>query len=146
MVTNPGAERATVQVQVLGLQGPFAPAGAETVEVAPESTAAVDLAPGLPGEAGAIKLTSDQPVTGAVVSTSRRAAPRTDLAVQSAAPPLVRTGVSAVATTTAGSSELILSNGGTTTPRSPSRCSAMTASACAPRTCCSVRTAPPPGG
>ena len=84
---------------MLGLQGPYAPTGAETVEVAPESSATVDLAPGLAGEAGAVKLTSDQPVTGAVVSTSRRSGAQADLAIQSAAAPLVRTGVSAVATT-----------------------------------------------
>ncbi|HEY5822138.1 MAG TPA: DUF5719 family protein [Propionibacteriaceae bacterium] len=110
VVANPGTDRATVQVQILGLQGPLAPAGAETLEVAPESTASVDLAPGLLGEAGAVKLTSDQPVTASVVSTSKRAAATPDFAVQSAAPPLVRTGVSALATTNAGSTELVLSN------------------------------------
>ena len=113
VVTNPNADRASVQVQVLGLQGPFAPAGAETLDLAPESTATVDLATGLLGEAGAVKLISDEPVTGAVVSTSRRSGAEEDLAIQSAAAPLVRTGVSAVATTDAGSSELILSNSGT---------------------------------
>lgn len=110
VVANPGTDRAAVAVQVLGLQGPLAPAGAETIEVAPESTASVDLAPGLLGEVGAVKLTSDQPVTASVVSTSKRAGATPDFAVQSAAPPLVRTGVSALATTNAGAAELILSN------------------------------------
>jgi hypothetical protein len=100
-------------VVIPGLQGPFAPAGAETLDLAPESSATVNLAPGLLGEAAAVKLISDQPVTGAVVSTSRRTAAQEDLAVQSAAAPLVRTGVSAVATTNVASSELILSNSGT---------------------------------
>lgn len=113
VVTNPNASRANVQVQVLGPQGPFAPAGAETLELAPESSAMVDLAPGLLGDSGAVKLISDQPVTGSVISTSRRSGAQEDLAVQSAAAPLVRTGVSAVATTGAGSSELILSSSGT---------------------------------
>lgn len=113
-VTNPGPGRATVQVRVLGLQGPVAPLGAESVEVGPESTKSVDLAPGLAGEAGAIELTSDQPVTASVVSSSRRIGAGSDLAVQSAAAPLIRTGVSALATTDAGASELMVSNGGDT--------------------------------
>ena len=98
---------------MLGLQGPYAPSGAETVELAPESTGTLDLATGLAGEAGTVKLISDQPVTGAVISTSERASAQPDLAVQSAAGPLVRTGVSALATTRAGDSELVLSNSGT---------------------------------
>lgn len=112
VVTNPGTQRATVQVQVLGLQGAFTPTGAATVEIAPESTATLDLAPGLAGEAGGVKLSSDQPVTGSVVSTTRRDQATSDLAVQSAAAPLVRTGVSALATTSTADAELVLSNGG----------------------------------
>ena len=114
VVTNPNEARATVQVQILGLQGPYAPTGAEIVELAPESTATVDLVTGLAGESGTVKLTSDQPVTGAVISTSERESAQPDLSVQSAAGPLIRTGVSALATTrAAGDSELILSNSGT---------------------------------
>jgi hypothetical protein len=111
LVTNPGASRATVQVQILGLQGPYAPTGAESVEVPPESTASVDLATGLAGESGAVQLTSDLPVTGAVVSGSQRTGAVTDLAVQSAAVPLVHTGVAAFATVGSTDADLILSNG-----------------------------------
>ena len=111
-MTNPNAGRASVGVQVLGLQGPYAPAGAEMLDLAPETSATVELAGGLLGEAGTVKLTSDLPVTGAVISTSRRAAAQADLAIQSATGPLVRTGVSAVATTGSTTSELILSNSG----------------------------------
>jgi hypothetical protein len=114
VVTNPGPVRASVSVSVLGLQGPFAPSGAETLEVGAESSATVDLAEGLAGEAATIELTSDQPVTGAVVASSRRSGAQADLAVQSGAAPLVRTGVSALATTRAGEGELVLSNTGTT--------------------------------
>ncbi len=110
LVTNPGSSRATVQVQVLGLQGAYAPAGAAAVEVPAESTASVDLAPGLAREPGAVKLVSDLPVTGAVLSASRRTGAISDLAVQSAAPPLVHDGVAALATTSAGESDLVLSN------------------------------------
>jgi hypothetical protein len=112
MITNPNNARAAVAVQVLGLQGPYAPSGAASVDVPAESTASVNLEPGLAGEAGSIKLTSDVPVTGAVVSSSRRAGARTDLAVQSAAVPLTGSGVSAVATRDIVDSELIISNAG----------------------------------
>jgi hypothetical protein len=112
VVTNPSANRATISVEVLGLQGPYVPAGADRMEIQPESSATVDLAPGLAGEAGTVRLTSDQPVTGAVISTSQRTDAQPDLAVQSAAVPLVRTGVSALATAENVDAELSLSNGG----------------------------------
>ena len=114
VVTNPGLERASVTVQVLGLQGPYAPVGAETVTVPPESSAAVDLAPGLAGEAGTVKLVSDQPVVGAVISSSERSGAQPDIAIQSSAAQLVRTGVSALAVARSGHSELVLSNAGPT--------------------------------
>lgn len=114
LITNPGMDRATVAVQVLTVGGPVVPSGAASVEVGPESTVSVDLAPGLAGAAGAVKLTSDQPVTGAVTSASTRTGAVSDFAVQSAAAPLVRTGVSALATVTGVQAELIFSNGGDT--------------------------------
>jgi len=112
VVTNPNNSRATVAVQVLGFQGPYAPSGAASVEVPPEGTASVNLEPGLAGEAAGIKLTSDVPVTGAVIATSRRGGKGTDLAVQYATAPLIGTGVSTLATTNIAESELIISNGG----------------------------------
>ena len=110
-VTNPGTVRAAVTISALGVQGAFAPAGAETLDLEPESTAEVDLTAGLAGEPGAIKLTSDQPVTGAVLSTARRDSAQGDIAIQSAAIPLVRDGVSAIATASRTDSDLILTNG-----------------------------------
>ena len=112
VVTNPNNSRATVDVHVLGFQGPYTPSGAGSVDVPPEGTATVNLQPGLAGEAAGIKLTSDVPVTGAVVSTSRRSGAGSDLAVQSAAAPLIGSGVSALATTNLADTELIISNGG----------------------------------
>ena len=112
-VVNPGTQRATVSVEVLGLSGAFGPAGADSLEVSPESTATVALETGLAGESASIRLRSDVPVSGAVVSTSSRAGAGPDLAVQPATPSLVRHGVSAVATTTGSTaSELVLSNAG----------------------------------
>ncbi|HMI35859.1 MAG TPA: DUF5719 family protein, partial [Propionibacteriaceae bacterium] len=72
VVTNPGATRANVAVQVLGFQGPYEPSGATSLDVPPESTATVSLKEGLVGQAGSIKLASNVPVTGAVISTSQR--------------------------------------------------------------------------
>jgi hypothetical protein len=112
VVTNPGNSRATVDVQVLGFQGPYEPSGAETLEVSPESTATVSLEKGLGRAAGSIKLTSNVPVTGAVISTSQRRGAATDLAIQSAAVPLIGSGVSALATSNSAESELIVSNAG----------------------------------
>ena len=111
VVTNPGAIRASVAVQVLGFQGAYEPSGAESLDVPPESTATVNLEKGLAGQAASIKLTSDMAVTGAVNSTSGRGA-GTDLAIQSAVVPLIRTGVSAIATSNIAVSELIVSNSG----------------------------------
>jgi hypothetical protein len=112
MITNPNDSRTTVAVQVLGLQGPYAPSEAASADVPAESTASVNLEPGLAGEAASVKLTSDVPVTGAVVSSSRRSGAQTDLAVQSAAVPLTGSGVSALATSNIADTELILSNAG----------------------------------
>lgn len=114
-VVNPGATRATVQVEVLGLSGAFTPAGAASLDVAPESTATVELTAGLAGDSGSVRLRSDQPVSASVVSNSSRDGAVPDLAVQSAQSPLVRQGVSALATTTGSTdSDLVLSNGGDT--------------------------------
>jgi hypothetical protein len=112
VVTNPSASRTSVAVQVLGLQGPYEPSGAASLDVPPESTATANLEEGLAGEASSIKLTSNVPVTGAVISTSRRSGPGSDVAIQSAAAPLIRTGVSALATSNIADSQLIVSNSG----------------------------------
>jgi hypothetical protein len=114
VVTNPGELRTTVTVSVLGLQGPFAPVGAETLDLAPQSSGTVALAEGLAGTGSGVALSSDQPVTAAVVSTSARGDAQPDLAVQPASPALVRTGVSAVATTRDVDAELVVSNAATT--------------------------------
>lgn len=114
VVTNPGELRTTVSVSVLGLQGPFAPVGAETLELGPQSSGTLALADGLAGTGSGVALTSEQPVTAAVVSTSARTDAKPDIAVQPAAPALVRTGVSAVASTRNTDAELVVSNAATT--------------------------------
>jgi hypothetical protein len=111
-VVNPGEARASVKVQVMGLQGLFRPTGAETLEIAPESSASVELSQGLGGDAAALELSSDQPVTASVTSSSDVAGQVPDLSVQSATTPWVRNGVSALATTVSAEAELVLSNPG----------------------------------
>lgn len=112
MVANPGPDLARVDVSVLGPDGPFAPAGAATVEVPPESTAEVSVAEGLAGAAAGIQLTSDRPVTGSVVSEAIGTDALPDLAVQSASAPIVRTGVVPLVYLERTEAELVLSNGG----------------------------------
>lgn len=112
VLTNPGPERAKASIQILGLQGRYAPTGADTVEIPAEGSAAVDLEPGLAAQAGSISVTSDHPVTGTVVSASARGAASEDISFQSAANPIVGVGVAATANNSAADAELILSNPG----------------------------------
>jgi hypothetical protein len=112
VIANPGATRARVTVSVLGVAGAFAPTGAETVEVPAESTTEVSIADGLAGSAAGIQLTSDQPVTGSVISEAIGSDALPDLAVQSATAPIVRTGVVPLVHTDDTDAELVLSNGG----------------------------------
>jgi hypothetical protein len=113
-VVNPGEVRASVQVQVMGLQGLFRPTGAETVDLPPESSASVELSRGLGGDSAGLELTSDQPVTASVTSSSEVAGQVSDLSVQPATTPWVGDGVSALATTVGAEAELVLSNPGNT--------------------------------
>lgn len=112
VVANPGVERARVAVAVLGVVGPFAPTGAAVVEVPPESTAEVSVAAGLAGSAAGIQLTSDQPVTGSVLSEAIGTDALPDFAVQPAAAPIVRTGVVPLVRVEKTEAELVLSNSG----------------------------------
>lgn len=112
VVANPGSDRATVSVNVLGVDGAFAPAGAEQLEVPPESTAEISVAAGLAGAAAGIELTSDQSVTGSVLSEAIGTDALPDLAVQSATAPIVRSGVVPLVHLDKTEAELVLSNGG----------------------------------
>ncbi len=114
VVVNPGTERAEVRVEVLGIEGPFAPIGAETLVIPPETSASVGLTPGLAEQSGSIRLISTQPVTAAVHSVSSVDGARPDIAVQPAVAPVSRTGVVALAVAAGADSELTLSNGGET--------------------------------
>ncbi len=97
-VVNPGRQPTAVKIAALGQQGEFVPAGGDQLDVPAESTALVELGPGLVEQAAAIKLTSEQPVTGALRSDAPsedeggdKVVP--DFAIQAAAAPLRQVGV-----------------------------------------------------
>ena len=112
VVVNPGSERAEVSVELLGVEGPFAPAGAEQLVVQPESSTTVDLTTGLAGQAANVRLTSTRPVTAAVESISAEPEQDPDLAVQPAVIPINRAGIVALASADGVDAQFTLSNGG----------------------------------
>lgn len=109
-VVNPSPTRAHVQIEVLDAQGNHQPAGAEQLEIAPESTAEIELTEPLAGVPVAVRLNSDQPVTAAVISTSTRTDAKPDLAIQPAAAPVVQSSVAAIALVEQGLSDQIESS------------------------------------
>ncbi|TDW95555.1 hypothetical protein EV137_2898 [Kribbella pratensis] len=68
-VANPTDLQATASLTVNGPNGPFKPAGLETVQIAAGSVKTFMLDSVLHGDASAITVTSDQPVTASVRST-----------------------------------------------------------------------------
>lgn len=68
-VANPSDLQATASLTVNGPNGPFKPAGLETVQIAAGSVKTFMLDSVLHGDASAITVTSDQPVTASVRST-----------------------------------------------------------------------------
>ena len=64
--TDP-TNKAQISVEVMGESGSFAPLGLETIEIAPSRTTSVDITQALGGQASAIHLVSDRPVTATVV-------------------------------------------------------------------------------
>jgi len=67
---NPGDRDATVTLRLSTRSGNFAPAGHQTVIVRAGHTADVDLTSTLAGSPGAVLVHSDQPVTGAGISSA----------------------------------------------------------------------------
>jgi hypothetical protein len=112
VVVNPGSERAEVAVELLGIEGPFVPVGAEGLVVAPESTTTVDLTAGLGGLAGNVRIRSTRPVTAAVHALSAESGDEPDLAVSPAGRPINRAGIVPLATVDGLDSEFTLSNAG----------------------------------
>ncbi len=114
-VVNPSERRATVQVQVIGADGTYTPAGAQQLELAPLSTGELSLAEGMGGAAAGVRLTSDEPVTAAVTATSEREDADPDVAVAVASSPILRLGIAPVAYLPDAQTTLVLSNAGPAT-------------------------------
>ncbi|MGI8458480.1 MAG: DUF5719 family protein [Propionibacteriaceae bacterium] len=114
-VVNPSDRRATVSVQVVGADGSYAPAGAQQLELAPLSTGELSLAGGLAGAAAGIRVTSDEPITAAVRSTSSTTGAAPDIAIAVASAPILRLGVAPVASLPDVQTTLVLSNVGPAT-------------------------------
>jgi hypothetical protein len=84
-IVNPGDLGALVQVEVVEEGGSFVPSGLEGVRVPPESVKTVQLGKITHKKPVAVRLTSQTPVTGAVLSTTEDGA---DYAVSTASPPV----------------------------------------------------------
>lgn len=140
IIFNPGQRRADAKIQILGPDGPFAPAGAATVSVDAGSSVSVNVTGGLGKTTGAIRVVSDQPVVSAVQSV--RPAIRTatnrpekngleknglsknglakvlagngasDIAIDTAQTPITGLGIAPAAVIAGARTELEISNGG----------------------------------
>ena len=66
--TDP-TNKAQITVEIMGESGSFAPLGLETIEMAPSRATSVDITQALGGQASAVHLVSDRPVTATVVLT-----------------------------------------------------------------------------
>ena len=111
-LTNPGERTATVTIHVLSASGPIELAGSEQVEVPAGVTRTVDMAAGLAEEAGAVKLTSTQPVTAGMWLDSGGDDARRDPAYTVATAPLPADAVWPLAIGKSGSTVLQLANPG----------------------------------
>lgn len=113
VLANPGQRRSHVTVEVLGANGVFQPADNPTVDVDAQSTALVDLAGSLKGEAVTLRLTGTEPITASVTSTLTRKGAAADVATQSAAEPIRGVAIAPYAARKDLTGQLVLSNTGT---------------------------------
>lgn len=111
-LTNPGERTATVTIGVLSDSGPIELAGSEQVEVPAGTTRTVDLSAGLAEQAGALKLTSTQPVTAGMWLDSGGDDSRRDPAYTVATAPLPADAVWPLAIGKSGRTVLQLANPG----------------------------------
>ncbi|HEY3544612.1 MAG TPA: DUF5719 family protein [Propionicimonas sp.] len=111
-VTNPGERTATVTIGVLSNSGPIELAGSEQLEVPAGTTRTIDLAAGLAEQAGALKLTSTQPVTAGMWLDSGGDDARRDPAYTVATAPLSVDAIWPLAVGKSGRTVLQLANPG----------------------------------
>ncbi|HMQ66727.1 MAG TPA: DUF5719 family protein [Arachnia sp.] len=77
LISNPGLDRVTIAVEVLGATGSYEPASAADQTIAPLSTLELDLGDDLGGDPGALRITADGEVAAAVVLDSLDGPPTT---------------------------------------------------------------------
>ncbi|MCA0294582.1 MAG: DUF5719 family protein [Actinobacteria bacterium] len=112
VLTNPGDRTATVAVGGLGKDGPVGLAGAEQVEVPPQTTRTVDLETTLDSQPGALTLTATQPVTAGMWLDTGGSQTRHDPAYTVATRPLPSDAVWALALGKGATTVLQLANPG----------------------------------
>jgi hypothetical protein len=118
-VLAPGTADAIVRVRLLAADGAFVPAGLDVVEVPAGTVHDVDLAPHARGEAVAVELTADAPITAGLLARVGTGREQPELAYGAANSPLTqaRPGVLALAVTggSAGAQLLLAAPRGTAT-------------------------------
>lgn len=114
VVVNPGERRTTVHAEVMGADGAFVPVGGEEIPVNAGAAVEVDLTSGFDSSPGGLRLTTDEPITAAVVSTSTDDQNRQDLAVQPATGPLAGASFAPVAVIPGMTASVLVSNPGAT--------------------------------
>ncbi|HAM43605.1 MAG TPA: hypothetical protein DCM67_01085 [Propionibacteriaceae bacterium] len=109
VVSNPGELTAGVDIDVLSPTGLSQLSDAQRIDVPPATTQTIELAPGLDGEAAGVRLTSNLPVTAAMLVDNGRPTASIDNAVAGYTPPLPPDAVWPVSlgTGTAGQLQLV---------------------------------------
>ena len=69
IMNTDSVNKAQISVEIISESGSFAPLGLETIEIAPSRATSVDITGSLGGQASAVHLVSDRPVTATVVLT-----------------------------------------------------------------------------
>lgn len=114
VVSNPGELTAGVDIDVLSPTGLSQLSDAQRIDVPPATTQTIELAPGLDGEAAGVRLTSNLPVTAAVLVDNGRPTASIDSAVAGYTPPLPSDAVWPVSLGTGTTGQLQLVNAAAT--------------------------------
>lgn len=112
VINNAGDRRASVKIEILGPQGPFTPVGNNEATVEAHSTTSVDVAQGLAGQVGTVRVTSDQSVLTALRSERPGTSKPNDIAIETSQPAINATGIVPAAVVDGSETELAVSNGG----------------------------------
>jgi hypothetical protein len=100
----PGSADAIVRVRLLAAAGAFVPAGLDVVEIPAGTVRDVDLAPHARGEAVAVELTSDAPITAGLLARVGTGREQPELAYAAANSPLTQVQPGVLALAAAGGS------------------------------------------